>query len=151
MKQGSILSPNADSIRVAFATWWIYITIVTSFYTANLTAFLTLAVFSLPINVPRDLLNQRQAFISQRGFAVEYAITNVSNVPLNVYLLLSALSYDRSRVGNLCGRKCHEYLTAKSFSVITRKSVRESSPKSFSKVFLSTTSSCQILSSTFQC
>lgn len=78
MKQGSILSPNADSIRVAFATWWIFITILTSFYTANLTAFLTLARFSLPINVPRDIIDKRQPFISQRGFAVEYAIKNVS-------------------------------------------------------------------------
>lgn len=79
MKQGSILSPNADSIRVAFATWWIFITILTSFYTANLTAFLTLARFSLPINVPRDLVDKRQAFITQRGFAVEYSIRNVSS------------------------------------------------------------------------
>lgn len=79
MKQGSILSPNADSIRVAFATWWIFITILTSFYTANLTAFLTLARFSLPINVPKDMVDKRQPFISQRGFAVEYAIKNVSN------------------------------------------------------------------------
>lgn len=78
MKQGSILSPNADSIRVAFATWWIFITILTSFYTANLTAFLTLARFSLPINVPKDIIDKRQPFISQRGFAVEYAIKNVS-------------------------------------------------------------------------
>jgi glutamate receptor, ionotropic, invertebrate len=78
MKQGSVLSPNADSIRVAFATWWIYITILTSFYTANLTAFLTLAVFSLPINVPKDMLDQSKGFVSQKGFAVEYAIKNVS-------------------------------------------------------------------------
>lgn len=84
MKQGSILSPNADSIRVAFATWWIFITILTSFYTANLTAFLTLARFSLPINVPQDLVDKRQPFISQRGFAVEYAISNVS--PLSMLL-----------------------------------------------------------------
>lgn len=91
MKQGSILSPNSDSIRVAFATWWIYITIVTSFYTANLTAFLTLAVFSLPINIPKDMLDQRQAFISQRGFAIEYAIKNVSNARRFVFIYISRL------------------------------------------------------------
>jgi hypothetical protein len=79
MKQGSTLSPTADSIRIIFATWWIYITILTSFYTANLTAFLTLSRFTLPINNPKDILGKKQAFISQRGFAIEYAIRNVRN------------------------------------------------------------------------
>jgi len=78
MKQGSVLAPQSNSIRVAFATWWIYITIVTSFYTANLTAFLTLAKFSLPINEPQDLLRLRHQFICQKGFGFDYAITNVS-------------------------------------------------------------------------
>lgn len=80
MKQGSVLSPHSNSIRVAFATWWIYITIVTSFYTANLTAFLTLAKFSLPINEPQDLLRLRHHFICQKGFGFDYAITNVSEL-----------------------------------------------------------------------
>lgn len=96
MKQGSVLSPNADSIRVAFATWWIFITILTSFYTANLTAFLTLARFSLPINVPKDLVDKRQAFISQRGFAVEYAVRNVSffvNDLVCLFTLFRVMSY----------------------------------------------------------
>lgn len=37
MRQGSVLSPTGDSTRLLFATWWIFITILTSFYTANLT------------------------------------------------------------------------------------------------------------------
>lgn len=37
MRQGSVLSPSGDSTRLLFATWWIFITILTSFYTANLT------------------------------------------------------------------------------------------------------------------
>jgi hypothetical protein len=78
MKQGSTLNPTADSIRVAFATWWMFITILTSFYTANLTAFLTLSRFTLPINEPHDLLAKRHQFIGLRGSAVEYAIRNVS-------------------------------------------------------------------------
>ncbi|KAG5684140.1 hypothetical protein PVAND_013381 [Polypedilum vanderplanki] len=76
MKQGSTLNPTADSIRVAFATWWMFITILTSFYTANLTAFLTLSRFTLPINEPRDLLSKRHQFIGLRGSAVEYAVRN---------------------------------------------------------------------------
>lgn len=78
MKQGSTLTPTADSIRVVFATWWMFITILTSFYTANLTAFLTLSRFTLDINEPKDLLNKRHQFVGLRGSAVEYAVKNVS-------------------------------------------------------------------------
>ena len=35
VKQGSILSPSGDASRVLFGTWWIFITIVTAFYTAQ--------------------------------------------------------------------------------------------------------------------
>ena len=35
VKQGSILSPSGDVSRVLFGTWWIFITIVTAFYTAQ--------------------------------------------------------------------------------------------------------------------
>lgn len=52
--------------------------ILTSFYTANLTAFLTLSKFTLPINTAQDILSTQKKFVSQRGFAVEYAIRNVS-------------------------------------------------------------------------
>ncbi|CAG9802412.1 unnamed protein product [Chironomus riparius] len=76
MKQGSTLTPTSDSIRVVFATWWMFITILTSFYTANLTAFLTLSRFTLDINEPKDLLNKRHQFIGLRGSAVDYAIRN---------------------------------------------------------------------------
>ncbi|CAO1399563.1 unnamed protein product [Diamesa serratosioi] len=76
MKQGSTLSPTADSIRIIFSTWWIFITILTSFYTANLTAFLTLSKFTLPINNPGDILKKEKPFVSHRGFAIEYAIRN---------------------------------------------------------------------------
>lgn len=78
MKQGSTLTPTSDSIRVVFATWWMFITILTSFYTANLTAFLTLSRFTLDINEPKDLLNKRHQFVGLRGSAVDYAIRNVS-------------------------------------------------------------------------
>lgn len=82
MKQGSVLSPIGDSTRLLFATWWIFITILTSFYTANLTAFLTLSKFTLPINNVGDILKKQKNFIANRGGAVEYAIKNVSYVHL---------------------------------------------------------------------
>ncbi|XP_064544875.1 glutamate receptor 2 [Drosophila montana] len=85
MKQGSTLSPIADSTRLLFATWWIFITILTSFYTANLTAFLTLSKFTLPFNTVNDILTKNKHFVSMRGGGVEYAIrtTNESLFMLN--------------------------------------------------------------------
>lgn len=78
MRQGSTLSPTGDSTRVLFATWWIFITILTSFYTANLTAFLTLSKFTLPINNVEDIYKKQKNFVANRGGAVEYVIKNVS-------------------------------------------------------------------------
>ncbi|XP_033149329.1 LOW QUALITY PROTEIN: glutamate receptor ionotropic, kainate 2 [Drosophila busckii] len=85
MKQGSTLSPIADSTRLLFATWWIFITILTSFYTANLTAFLTLSKFTLPFNTVNDILTKNKHFVTMRGGGVEYAIrtTNESLYMLN--------------------------------------------------------------------
>ncbi|XP_049296784.1 glutamate receptor ionotropic, delta-2 isoform X1 [Anopheles funestus] len=76
MKQGSTLSPTGDSTRILFASWWIFITILTSFYTANLTAFLTLSKFTLPINNAEDVRRKEKQFVTIRGGAVEYAIKN---------------------------------------------------------------------------
>lgn len=49
------VSPTPDSSRILFATWWLFITIVTSFYTANLTAYLTFNSLVLPIEKAEDL------------------------------------------------------------------------------------------------
>ncbi|KAL9702646.1 hypothetical protein quinque_006164 [Culex quinquefasciatus] len=76
MKQGSTLSPTGDSTRILFASWWIFITILTSFYTANLTAFLTLSKFTLPINNAEDVRRKSSPFVTIRGNAIEYAIKN---------------------------------------------------------------------------
>ncbi|XP_055856545.1 glutamate receptor ionotropic, delta-2 [Episyrphus balteatus] len=90
MKQGSTLSPIADSTRLLFATWWIFITILTSFYTANLTAFLTLSKFTLPFNTVSDILAKQKHFVTPRGGGIEYSIKNtneslsiLSNMVLN--------------------------------------------------------------------
>lgn len=86
-KQFSTLSPISDSTRLMFATWWIFITILTSFYTANLTAFLTLSRFTLPINNWNDLYRSETEFVSVKGGCVEYAILNVSIHNIFHYLL----------------------------------------------------------------
>lgn len=59
-----------------FATWWIFITILTAFYTANLTAFLTLSKFTLPIEKPGDLANRKYNWIAQKGQAIEEMVLN---------------------------------------------------------------------------
>lgn len=63
-----------DSARLIFATWWIFIMILTSFYTANLTAFLTLSKFTLPIKRIEDIANNEYRWISSEGSAVEYIV-----------------------------------------------------------------------------
>ncbi|KAJ8909466.1 hypothetical protein NQ315_011235 [Exocentrus adspersus] len=56
-----------DSSRLLFCTWWIFITILTAFYTANLTAFLTLSKFTLPINDPSDIKQKRYQWVTNRA------------------------------------------------------------------------------------
>lgn len=85
MKQGSTLSPVANSTRLIFATWWIFITILTSFYTANLTAFLTLSKFTLPIKRMEDIISKDKEFVAHQGSCIEYAIRNVWNFLYFVY------------------------------------------------------------------
>nr|CAD7263045.1 unnamed protein product [Timema shepardi] len=62
------------SSRLLFATWWIFITILTSFYTANLTAFLTLSRFTLPIDDARGVAKYRYRWIGHKGFALDQMV-----------------------------------------------------------------------------
>lgn len=89
LKQGTTLSPTTgkgnsfikvviichvwflDSSRLLFATWWIFITILTAYYTANLTAFLTLSRFTLPINEPKDIAAKRSQLVVKKGGAID--------------------------------------------------------------------------------
>lgn len=48
--------------------------ILTSFYTANLTAFLTLSKFTLPIKRIEDIANNEYRWVSSEGSAVEYIV-----------------------------------------------------------------------------
>ena len=50
LKQGSTLSPSANVARILFGTWWVFITIVTAFYTAQLTVVLATTSRLLPVN-----------------------------------------------------------------------------------------------------
>lgn len=57
-----------------FASWWLFIMILTSFYTANLTAFLTLSRFTLPIQSIEDIANPMYKWAALEGDAIEYSV-----------------------------------------------------------------------------
>jgi len=72
VKQGSILSPSGDASRVLFGTWWIFITIVTAFYTAQLTVVLSSLSWSLSVHNLHELHNDPTAsWLALAGGATE--------------------------------------------------------------------------------
>lgn len=68
---------TSDSTRMLFATWWIFILILTSFYTANLTAFLTKPQFTLPINNIKDIVNKGYKWVTFKGRVIDYLLSQV--------------------------------------------------------------------------
>lgn len=79
LKQGSTLSPSTDSSRLLFSTWWIFITILTAFYTANLTAFLTLSRFTLPIKDVSDIGLKKYPWVTHKGSTIEETVRDDTN------------------------------------------------------------------------
>ncbi|KAJ8950665.1 hypothetical protein NQ314_007795 [Rhamnusium bicolor] len=75
LKQGTTLNPTTDSSRLLFSTWWIFITVLTAFYTANLTAFLTLSKFTLPINEPSDIRRYKYQWVTNGANGIRNYIT----------------------------------------------------------------------------
>lgn len=60
-----------------FATWWIFILILTSFYTANLTAFLTRPQFTLSISSLEDIVHKEYNWITYKGRIVDFLLSQV--------------------------------------------------------------------------
>ncbi|XP_074595023.1 glutamate receptor ionotropic, kainate 2-like isoform X2 [Brevipalpus obovatus] len=58
MQQGCYIMPRALSTRVLAASWWFFILILVSSYTANLAAFLTTERMANPIESVEDLAKQ---------------------------------------------------------------------------------------------
>ncbi|XP_043190105.1 glutamate receptor ionotropic, delta-2-like isoform X2 [Amphibalanus amphitrite] len=71
MKQGTTLQPITHSSRMLFATWWIYITVLTAFYTANLTAYLTFSSMKVEIETVADLYASEQAWLAPAGDSIQ--------------------------------------------------------------------------------
>ncbi|CAG9563300.1 unnamed protein product [Danaus chrysippus] len=76
IKQGTSLSPEANTTRISFATWWLFVMLLSAFYTANLTAFLTLSKFTLDIENPIDLYKKNYRWVTSEGGVVQYTIKN---------------------------------------------------------------------------
>nr|XP_026491365.1 glutamate receptor ionotropic, delta-2 [Vanessa tameamea] len=76
IKQGTTLAPDANTTRVLFATWWLFVILLSAFYTANLTAFLTLSKFTLDIENPEDLYKKNYRWVAGEGGAVFNTIRN---------------------------------------------------------------------------
>lgn len=66
-----------DTTRVLFATWWLFVILLSAFYTANLTAFLTLSKFTLDIEKPEDLYKKNYRWVAPEGGPVYNIIENV--------------------------------------------------------------------------
>ncbi|XP_028160886.1 glutamate receptor ionotropic, delta-2 isoform X1 [Ostrinia furnacalis] len=93
IKQGTNLAPDANTTRVLFTTWWIFIILLSAFYTANLTAFLTLSKFTLDIENPQDLYKKNYRWVSAEGGAVQYVVSSPNEV---LYYLSRMISTGRA-------------------------------------------------------
>ncbi|XP_070160806.1 glutamate receptor ionotropic, delta-2 isoform X1 [Polyergus mexicanus] len=74
LKQGTSIIATTDSTRILFATWWLFILILTSFYTANLTAFLTKPQFTLPINNLEDIVRKGYQWATYKGRTIDFLL-----------------------------------------------------------------------------
>ncbi|XP_076240309.1 ionotropic receptor 76b [Calliopsis andreniformis] len=75
LKQGTNIIAKTDSTRMLFATWWIFILILTSFYTANLTAFLTKPQFTLSISSLQDIVQKGYNWVTYKGRTIDFLLS----------------------------------------------------------------------------
>ncbi|XP_018054774.1 PREDICTED: glutamate receptor ionotropic, delta-1 [Atta colombica] len=80
LKQGTNIIATTDSTRILIAMWWIFILILTSFYTANLTAFLTRPQFTLPINNVQDILRKGYQWVTYKGRTIDLVLSEFHDV-----------------------------------------------------------------------
>lgn len=64
---------HIDSSRILFATWWLFVTILTAFYTANLTAYLTLSKIPIPFDSLQKI-GYRDYWVARAGDTLEAVI-----------------------------------------------------------------------------
>nr|WJJ63350.1 ionotropic receptor 76b [Pachyrhinus yasumatsui] len=126
LKQGSTLNPKTDSSRLLFSTWWIFITILTAFYTANLTAFLTLSKFTLPINEAKDIAKKHYKWVTNKGNGIiEELLTsrNLSNG--DGKSLYEAVGMPKWEINAEEASILSDYVTRQNYMYIREKTVLE--------------------------
>ncbi|EZA56176.1 hypothetical protein X777_03508 [Ooceraea biroi] len=84
LKQGTTMIATTDSTRLLFATWWIFILILTSFYTANLTACLTKPQMTLPISSLEDIVQKNYQWVAYKGRTLNFLLSNHTSEDLNI-------------------------------------------------------------------
>ncbi|CAH0669246.1 unnamed protein product [Spodoptera exigua] len=102
LKQGTNLSPEANTTRVLFVTWWLFMILLSAFYTANLTAFLTLSKFTLAIETPRDLYQKNTRWVASAGSSVEHVVKTEGE---DLYFLNAMISSGKARFLSVSGDK----------------------------------------------
>nr|AXF48864.1 ionotropic receptor IR33 [Lobesia botrana] len=93
IKQGTTLAPEANTTRILFTTWWLFIILLSAFYTANLTAFLTLSKFTLDVEYPEDLYKKNYRWVAPEGSTVQYVVNDPDD---NLYYLSKMVSNGRA-------------------------------------------------------
>ncbi|KAJ8725189.1 hypothetical protein PYW07_016147 [Mythimna separata] len=94
LKQGTNLAPEANTTRVLFVTWWLFMILLSAFYTANLTAFLTLSKFTLAIEYPRDLYQKNYRWVASAGSSVEHVVKSEGE---ELYYLSAMISNNKAQ------------------------------------------------------
>lgn len=82
MQQGSDILPRATSIRLLTGTWWFFVLIMVSSYTANLAAFLTAVKMEDSINDIEDLAKQTKISYGALKDGATYSFFKNSNTSL---------------------------------------------------------------------
>ncbi|XP_061706354.1 glutamate receptor ionotropic, delta-2 isoform X1 [Cydia pomonella] len=93
LKQGTTLAPEANTTRILFTTWWLFIILLSAFYTANLTAFLTLSKFTLDVEYPEDLYKKNYRWVAPEGSTVQYVVNDADE---NLHFLSKMVANGRA-------------------------------------------------------
>lgn len=112
-----------DSSRLLFSTWWIFILILTAFYTANLTAFLTLSTFTLPIDTPADIGKKNYKWVTNRANGLREVIFAESQQFMYQKKLVDLIGDDNNYPDLEDMEILAEYVTHQKMMFIREKSV----------------------------
>lgn len=106
-----------------FSTWWLFILILTAFYTANLTAFLTLSTFTLPIDTTEDIGKKNYKWVTNRANGLREVIYSESQQFMYQKKLVDLIGNDNNYPDLEDMDILSEYVTQQKMMFIREKSV----------------------------